>query len=189
MAPVLWQISTPIFGAVVWPFWNPKQKHWKYLNVCHALERLLWMTCENLETQVTYATQRENPGVGSKGEKPNNTKKPSTQTHSPSHRFQLLLQRTEGNNKVWACFLSFALTLVWTKLGSFWALRWKMRDSACISCCVSCDTKKKLSSQLLLNQKLISRQTHRKLVCTGCLFSICFKHKQQNSCSNKVPCK
>ena len=49
-----------------------------------------------------YATQRENPGVGSKGEKPNNTtkKKPSTQTQSVSLKFQLLLQRTEGNNKV-----------------------------------------------------------------------------------------
>ena len=36
MAPVLWQISTPIFGAVVWPFSNPKQNHWKHLNVRHG---------------------------------------------------------------------------------------------------------------------------------------------------------
>ena len=55
------------------------------------------------------------------------TKQPSTQTHSPSLKFQLLLQRTEGNNKVWACFLSYCFDS-WTKLGSFepWALRWKM---------------------------------------------------------------
>ena len=42
MAPVLWQISTPIFGAVVWPFSNPKTKTLK------ALEHLSWMTFQPL---------------------------------------------------------------------------------------------------------------------------------------------
>ena len=66
-----------------------------------------FISCENPETQVTYATQRKNPGVGSKGEKPNNTTKKKifhSNTQSVSLKFQLLLQRTERKQQSLSLF-------------------------------------------------------------------------------------
>ena len=69
------------------------------------------------------------------------------------------------------------VALLWTKLGSCWALF--LWDEKCVhthTSLVAClVTPKKTLFPASAKQKLISRQTHRKLVCTGCLFSICFK--------------
>ena len=157
------------------------------INYSLCARRTLWLSvCENLETQVTYAktlgsaARAKNPTTQTK-------KKPSTQTRSPSLKFQLLLQRTEGNKDLKLCFLSCCFD---SPLNQAWLLLslLEMKNA-------------QLHTHLLLKNvlwhsklfqtvpkvKLLSRQTHRKLICTNWLFV--FDLFQKNSRSNMLACR
>ena len=114
---------------------------------------VLWFAnlCENLETQVTYATQRENPGVGSKGEKPNNTTKKNlplkhTVRLSQVPTFAPANRRKQQSLSLFPvlCFDS-CLNQAWLVLSSPWDEKCATAHASLVACLLTLH-KKKLSS-------------------------------------------
>ena len=127
---------------------------------------------------------RENPGSAARAKNPTTQtkKKLSTQTRSPSLKFQLLLRKPK-ETKIWS-YVScpVALTLLWTKLGSSWLLEMKNAQLHTHLLLKNVLWHSKLF-QTVPKVKLLSRQTHRKLICTNWLFvfdlfqkKLTFKH-------------
>ena len=131
---------------------------------------------------------RENPGSAARAENPTTQtkKKLSTQTRSPSLKFQLLLSEPK-ETKIWS-YVScpVALTLLWTKLGSSWLLEMKNAQLHTHLLLKNVLWHSKLF-QTVPKVKLLSRQTHRKLICTNWLFV--FDLFQKNSRSNMLACR